>query len=67
MQESAIKLGSKMASYFRYVILQMAQVAVPQTLFREIPNGTDPRDLDEFELRIVEKNGKNLSLPAYKI
>ena len=60
-----------MVNHFRYVILQMAEVAVPQTLFREIPNGTGPRDLDEFELRIVEKNGfflrKNLSLPAYKI
>jgi len=36
MQEKLVKIGAKVVSHSRYVIFQMAEVAVPQTLFRAI-------------------------------
>ena len=36
LREKLIKIGAKVVSHSRYVIFQMAEVAVPQTLFREI-------------------------------
>ena len=36
LREKLIKIGAKVISHARYVIFQMAEVAVPQRLFREI-------------------------------
>ena len=36
-KDKLIKIGAKVVSHSRYVIFQMAEVAVPQTLFRENP------------------------------
>ena len=36
LREKLIKIGAKVISHSRYVIFQMAEVAVPRTLFREI-------------------------------
>jgi hypothetical protein len=36
LRERLIKIGAKVVSHSRYVIFQMAEVAVPQRLFREI-------------------------------
>jgi hypothetical protein len=36
LRDKLIKIGAKVVSHARYVIFQMAEVAVPQTLFREI-------------------------------
>jgi hypothetical protein len=36
LRDKLIKIGAKVVSHFRYVIFQMAEVAVPQTLFRGI-------------------------------
>ena len=36
VRDKLIKIGAKVVSHSRYVIFQMAEVAVPQTLFREI-------------------------------
>jgi hypothetical protein len=36
LREKLIKIGAKVVSHARYVIFQMAEVAVPRTLFREI-------------------------------
>ena len=36
LRDKLIKTGAKVVSHSRYVIFQMAEVAVPQTLFREI-------------------------------
>jgi len=38
LREKLIKIGAKVISHSRYVIFQMAEVAVPRTLFREILN-----------------------------
>jgi len=35
-RDKLIKIGAKVVSHSRYVIFQMAEVAVPQILFREI-------------------------------
>jgi hypothetical protein len=35
-REKLIKIGAKVVRHSRYVVFQMAQVAVPTTLFREI-------------------------------
>ncbi len=36
LREKLIKIGAKVVSHSPYVIFQMAEVAVPQTIFREI-------------------------------
>jgi hypothetical protein len=36
LREKLIRIGAKVARHSRYVIFPMAEVAVPQTLFREI-------------------------------
>jgi hypothetical protein len=36
LRDKLIKIGAKVVSHSRYVIFQMAEVAVPQTLLREI-------------------------------
>ena len=36
LRDKLIKIGAKVISHSRYVIFQMAEVAVPQILFREI-------------------------------
>ena len=36
LRDKLIKIGAKVVSHSRYVIFQMAEVAVPQKLFREI-------------------------------
>jgi len=36
LREKLIKIGAKVVSHSHYVIFQMAEVAVPQTLFGEI-------------------------------
>jgi len=36
LRDKIIKIGAKVVSHSRYVIFQMAEVAVPQMLFREI-------------------------------
>ncbi len=36
LRDKLIKIGAKVASHSRYVIFQMAEVAVPRALFREI-------------------------------
>jgi len=36
LRDKLIKIGAKVVSHSRYVIFQMTEVAVPQTLFREI-------------------------------
>jgi hypothetical protein len=36
LRDKLIKIGAKVVSHSRYVIFQMAEVAVPQALFREI-------------------------------
>jgi hypothetical protein len=36
MREKLIKIGAKIVRYGRYVIFQMAEVAVPRELFQEI-------------------------------
>jgi len=38
LREKLIKIGAKVISHSRYVIFQMAEVAVPRALFREILN-----------------------------
>jgi hypothetical protein len=37
LREKLIKIGAKVVRHSRYVIFQMAEVAVPRILFREIP------------------------------
>ncbi len=36
LREKLMKIGAKVASHGRYVTFQLAEVAVPRTLFREI-------------------------------
>ena len=36
LRDKLIKIGAKLVSHSHYMIFQMAEVAVPQTLFREI-------------------------------
>jgi len=36
LREKLVKIGAKVVSHSRYVVFQMAEVAVPRTLFREI-------------------------------
>ena len=36
LREKLIKIGAKVVSHSRYVVFQMAEVAVPRTLFHEI-------------------------------
>ena len=36
LREKLIKIGAKVVSHSRYVVFQMAEVAVPRLLFREI-------------------------------
>jgi hypothetical protein len=36
LRDKLIKIGAKVVNHSRYVIFQMAEVAVPQTLFGEI-------------------------------
>jgi hypothetical protein len=36
LREKLIKIGAKVVTHARYVIFQMAEVAVPRTLFHEI-------------------------------
>jgi hypothetical protein len=36
LRDKLIKIGAKVVSHSRYVIFQMAEVAVPRMLFREI-------------------------------
>jgi hypothetical protein len=36
LREKLVKIGAKVVKHSRYVVFQMAEVAVPQTLFREI-------------------------------
>jgi len=36
LREKLIKIGAKVVSHSRYVVFQMAEAAVPRTLFREI-------------------------------
>jgi DDE family transposase len=36
MREKLIKIGAKIVTHARYVIFQMAEVAVPRKLFRNI-------------------------------
>ncbi len=36
MQEKLVKIGAKVVRHGRYVIFQMAEVAVPRELFHEI-------------------------------
>ena len=36
LREKLIKIGAKVVSHGRYVTFQMAEVAVPQQMFREI-------------------------------
>jgi len=36
LREKLIKIGGKVVSHGRYVIFQMAEVAVPQKMFQEI-------------------------------
>jgi len=36
LQERLVKIGAKVVSHSRYVVFQMADVAVPRLLFREI-------------------------------
>ena len=38
LRERLIKIGAKVVSHSRYVIFQMAEVAVPRAMFREILN-----------------------------
>ena len=37
LRDKLIKIGAKVVSHSRYVIFQMAEVAVPMALFRQIP------------------------------
>jgi hypothetical protein len=36
LREKPIKIGAKLVSHGRYVAFQMAEVAIPRTLFAEI-------------------------------
>jgi hypothetical protein len=36
LQEKLVKIGAKIVSHGRYIIFQMAEVAVPKELFQEI-------------------------------
>jgi hypothetical protein len=36
LRDKLIKIGAKVVSHSRYVVFQMAEVAMPQRLFREI-------------------------------
>ncbi len=36
LREKLIKIGAKMVSHGRYVMFQLAEVAVPRSLFRKI-------------------------------
>ena len=38
LREKLIKIGAKVVSHSRYVTFQMAEVAVPRAMFREILN-----------------------------
>ena len=38
LRDKLIKIGAKVDTHSRYVVFQMTEVAVPQTLFREIPD-----------------------------
>ncbi len=48
LREKLVKIGAKVVSYGRYVTFQLAEVAVPRNLFREIR-----RRIDEFRRRPV--------------
>jgi len=39
LREKLIKIGAKVVRHSRYVVFQMAEVAVPKALFREILDG----------------------------
>jgi hypothetical protein len=36
LKEKVIKIGAKIVSHSRYVVFQMAEVAIPRTLFDDI-------------------------------
>ena len=36
LRDKLVKIGAKVISHSRYVIFQMAEVAIPRTLFQEI-------------------------------
>jgi len=36
IREKVVKIGAKLIAHARYVVLQMAEVAVPRDLFRRI-------------------------------
>ena len=38
LREKLIKIGAKVIKHSRYVVFQMAEVAVPRAMFREILN-----------------------------
>ena len=41
LQEKLVKIGAKVVSHGRYVTFQLAEVAVPRNLFREILRRVD--------------------------
>ncbi len=41
LRENLVKIGAKVVRHGRYVTLQLAEVAVPRNLFREIPRRVD--------------------------
>ncbi len=41
LREKLVKIGAKVVRYGRYVTFQLAKVAVPRNLFREIPRLID--------------------------
>ena len=41
LREKLIKIGAKVVRHGRYITFQMAEVAIPRTLFAEIPRPVD--------------------------
>jgi hypothetical protein len=41
LREKLIKIGAKVVRHSRKIVLQMAEVAVPRELFRDIPGGIE--------------------------
>ena len=61
LRDKLIKIGAKVVSHSRYVIFQMAEVAVPRILFREILLGNKIR---YSVIRRGELDGYKISLSS---
>jgi Transposase DDE domain group 1 len=74
LKEKLIKIGAKVVSHGRYVVFQMAEVAITRQMFQEIPGlsrnygrSHHPRQHEAFDCRAFKSNRQEECVQGPKI